>query len=116
MRAFPHPWRKELVHFLCHEYRELLWNSQCTSGDIPLHTLLHISGPKRICSEFDRTEPAAIREWHGEHTSGRLASYTAPAGKYTKRGTERIGDAQNSPGDSHLAESGSRCATRQALA
>jgi hypothetical protein len=24
MRAFPHPWRKELVHFLCHEYREPL--------------------------------------------------------------------------------------------
>jgi hypothetical protein len=33
MRAFPHPGRKELVHFLCHEYRELLWKSQCTSGD-----------------------------------------------------------------------------------
>jgi hypothetical protein len=55
MRAFPHTWRKELVHFLCHEYRELLWKSQCTSGDIALHTLLHIWGPIRNCSECDRT-------------------------------------------------------------
>ena len=89
------------MHFLCHEYRELLWKSQWTSGDIPLHTLLHISGPIRTCSECDRTEPAAsrwvctqavrrvfrwlepafpffparvrIREWHGEHSSGRAA-------------------------------------------
>jgi hypothetical protein len=43
MRAFPHPWRKELVHFLCHEYRELLWKSHCISRDISLHTLLHIA-------------------------------------------------------------------------
>src|SRR5260221_7784362 len=55
MRAFPHTWRKELVHFLCHEYRELLWKSQGTSGDIALHTLLHIWGPRRNCSECDRT-------------------------------------------------------------
>jgi hypothetical protein len=28
---------------VCSEYRELLSKSQCTSGDIALHTLLHIS-------------------------------------------------------------------------
>src|SRR5258707_5196859 len=59
MRAFPHTWRKWLVHFLCPEYRELLWENQGTSGGIALHTLLHIWGPRRNSSESDRTEPYA---------------------------------------------------------
>src|SRR5712691_13571274 len=58
MRAFPHPWRKELVHFLCHEYRELLWKSHCTTCDIPLHISLHIAS--LWCARLDMVKPGRL--------------------------------------------------------
>src|SRR5436189_3384712 len=41
-RCWPDLLARSLV---CSEYRERLWKSQCTSGDISLNILLHISGP-----------------------------------------------------------------------